>query len=202
MDGVDVAITEFKQHEITAIISKTEPYPSTLRGQVEELSRKNRRYSLKKIADLDIRIGSHFADALLSLLTENHISPQAITGIGNHGQTLLHNPTGAFPFTWQIGNSPTIAVKTGIPTAYDFRSVDVARGGQGAPLVPPFHEWLFNKTDGEVIVVNIGGISNISILRQNSTETYGFDCGPGNCLLDLWCQKNDRGSFDKNGAWA
>ena len=202
MDGVDVAITEFKKHEITSIISLTEPYPEILKSQVEQLSRDNKPYTLAKIADLDIRVGNHFADALLALLSKNHVCPQDVIGIGNHGQTLLHKPTEPFPFSWQIGNSPTIAVKTGIPTAYDFRSVDVARGGQGAPLVPPFHKWLFNKTDGEVIVVNIGGISNISILRQNSVEAYGFDCGPGNCLLDVWCRKNNQGPFDKNGAWA
>ena len=202
MDGVDVALTDFRDNEIISIISKTEPYPEKLKRQIERLSRENKPITLAEIADVDIRIGCHFADALLTLLNQNHILPEKVVGVGNHGQTLFHNPVPPYPVTWQIGNSSTIAARTGIPTVYDFRSVDVARGGQGAPLVPPFHQWLFNKTKEKIVVVNIGGISNISFLHEDPMQTYGFDCGPGNVLLDVWNRRHNGSPFDEYGAWA
>ena len=111
-----------------------------------------------------------------------------IAAIGSHGQTLRHQPDASAPYSLQIGNPETIASGTGIVTVADFRSADIAAGGQGAPLVPPFHDWLFGGTGKHRAILNIGGIANVTLLGSSGEAVTGFDTGPGNTLLDRWIQ--------------
>ena len=125
----------------------------------------------------------------------------SVVAIGSHGQTVRHRPDDANPFTLQIGDPNQIAEVTGIRTVADFRRRDMAAGGQAAPLVPPFHEALFAESGTTRVVLNVGGISNITVLAPQN-PTRGFDTGPGNALMDAWYGKHQRGTFDRDGAWA
>ncbi|MCG6326404.1 anhydro-N-acetylmuramic acid kinase, partial [Vibrio alginolyticus] len=119
----------------------------------------------------------------------------------NHGQTVFHQPNGATPFTLQIGDHNILAARTGITTVADFRRKDIALGGQGAPLVPAFHRTIFDVRDSSVVVLNIGGIANVSVLKPGG-DVVGYDTGPGNVLMDGWCQRHTGQAYDRNGDWA
>ena len=143
-----------------------------------------------------------YAQVIAALLSQASLSAQAITAIGAHGQTVRHRPqefdgTG---YTLQLNNPALLVELSGIEVVADFRSRDVAAGGQGAPLVPTFHQAMFAQTGRTVCVLNIGGISNLSVLNDNAV--LGFDCGPGNALMDAWCQQHTGQAFDRDGAWA
>ncbi|MEX8507456.1 MAG: anhydro-N-acetylmuramic acid kinase [Leptothrix ochracea] len=144
-----------------------------------------------------------YAETCAALLEQTGLGPQDIRAIGAHGQTVRHQPgmhdgTG---YTVQLLQGALLAELSGIDVVADLRSRDLAAGGQGAPLVPPFHQALFGRGDRIRGVVNIGGISNITLLRPHQS-LIGFDCGPGNTLLDHWCQTHRQQPFDRNGAWA
>jgi anhydro-N-acetylmuramic acid kinase len=115
---------------------------------------------------------------------------------------LRHRPDAEPPYSLQIGDAATIALGTGIVTVADFRRADIAAGGQGAPLVPPFHQWLFGTGSGKRVVLNIGGIANITVLDSRDDRVTGFDTGPGNALLDRWIRVTNGKPFDESGAWA
>ena len=132
-------------------------------------------------------------------LTSSTSSPNDIRAIGSHGQTIRHEP--ARGFTVQIGNPALLTELTGITVVSDFRSRDVAAGGQGAPLVPAFHEALFEERPGNRAVLNIGGFSNLSLIEPGK-PVAGFDCGPGNVLLDAWIHQQRGDNFDRDGQWA
>lgn len=140
-----------------------------------------------------------YAECVLDLLKITGISPHHITAIGAHGQTVRHRPE--LGYTLQINNPALLAELTGIDVIADFRSRDIAAGGQGAPLVPAFHRHVFGLSKETRVVANIGGISNISILRADGT-TSGFDTGPGNVLMDSWIMRHRGQPYDANGAWA
>jgi anhydro-N-acetylmuramic acid kinase len=146
-------------------------------------------------------MGTFFADCALDLIAHARVERDAVRAIGHHGQTIFHEPTGKEPFTMQIGDPNVVAANTGICTVADFRRLDMALGGQGAPLVPAFHAWCFGVPEESRAVVNIGGIANITALQPNHAAT-GFDTGPGNTLLDLWVRRHRGENFDRNGAWA
>lgn len=142
-----------------------------------------------------------YADVVSSLLVTAGVSANEVTATGAHGQTVRHRPqefdgTG---YTVQINNPALLAELTGIDVVADFRSRDVAAGGQGAPLVPAFHQATFGKPGDTVAVLNIGGISNLTVL---SVGILGFDCGPGNALMDGWCRQHMKQAFDAGGQWA
>ena len=144
-----------------------------------------------------------YADVVQQLLRNTNTPASAVRAIGAHGQTVRHRP-GEFDgtgYTLQLNSPALLAELTGIDVVADFRSRDVAAGGQGAPLVPAFHQAVFGRADQAVCVLNIGGISNISVLAPSERVT-GFDCGPGNALMDYWCQQHTGQPFDDNGAWA
>ena len=128
-----------------------------------------------------------------------HISAAQVRAIGAHGQTIRHLP--ASGYTRQINNPALLAELTGIDVIADFRSRDVAAGGQGAPLVPAFHQAVFGSNTETRVVANIGGISNISILKSDGSVT-GFDTGPGNLLMDGWINQHQGAAFDEDGRWA
>lgn len=144
-----------------------------------------------------------YAAVVAQLLTDSGLQAADITAIGAHGQTVRHQPlmhdgTG---YTLQLNNPALLAELTQIDVAADFRTRDLAAGGQGAPLVPAFHQGIFGRTDATVAVLNIGGISNLSVLAP-SGEVRGWDCGPGNALMDHWCHLHTGQAFDRNGEWA
>src|SRR6185437_2031094 len=130
-----------------------------------------------------------FANTVNLLLKNASLSSSDIKAIGSHGQNVRHCPRQAFPFTLQIADPNTIAAETGITTIADFRRKDMAYGGQGAPLVPAFHQHVFNALDKNRAIVNIGGIANVTILVKDQ-PIIGFDLGPGNTLLDAWIAKH------------
>jgi anhydro-N-acetylmuramic acid kinase len=143
-----------------------------------------------------------YAQTVQALLTATQTAARDVCAIGAHGQTVRHQP-GAFDgtgYTLQLNNPALLAELTGIDVVADFRSRDVAAGGQGAPLVPVFHQGIFGQPNHTVGVLNIGGIANLSVLHANG-DVLGFDCGPGNALLDHWCQVHTGDAFDSNGAW-
>jgi anhydro-N-acetylmuramic acid kinase len=144
------------------------------------------------------------AEAVADLLAQAKVAPSEVVAIASHGQTVRHRP-GEFDgtgYTTQLNNPALLAELCGIDVIADFRSRDLAAGGQGAPLVPAFHRAIFGQDAAQcTAVINIGGISNISVLNADGT-TLGFDCGPGNALMDHWCQQHTGAAFDRDGAWA
>lgn len=156
--------------------------------------------NLEQLGTLDHKLGVLFADAILNFLREYNIDHTFIAAIGCHGQTINHKPNIQHPFTLQIGDPNIIAAKTGLTIIADFRRKDLAVGGQGAPLAPAFHAAMFRSAQITRTIVNIGGISNISVLDKDLTQpVIGFDTGPGNCLLDGWVQKHFNLKYDDGG---
>lgn len=203
MDGVDAALVHFHGPELHTETTVTHPYPGTLRSRLQHAIQPEAKLSVHEFATLDIEIGQHFAHTALALLQGCGVGIEQVAAIGSHGQTLRHHACGPAPYSLQLGSPATIAATTGITTIADFRSLDVAMGGQGAPLVPPFHAWCFSAADESRAVVNIGGIANISLLpKASATATAGFDTGPGNCLMDDWVQLVRGIDYDRDGAWA
>ena len=202
MDGVDAAAVNFVDNKLCLIASLKLPYPSSIKEDLLKVTDVRKQFSLKHIACLDISIGNFFATTVQQLINEAQIASENIVAIGSHGQTISHNIDKKTPYSWQIGNPSNIAVKTGITTVASFRSADVALGGQGAPLVPAFHEYQFSSDKCHRVIVNIGGIANISILKKATSDLIGYDTGPGNCLMDDWCRLNGQGEFDEAGRWA
>lgn len=157
---------------------------------------------LDRLGELDVELGRHFAACALALLAQAGVPATTVRAIGSHGQTVRHRPQGDFPFTLQIGDPNVIAETTGITVVADFRRRDMAAGGQGAPLVPAFHEALFRSTQEDRVVLNLGGIANISVLPASATASvYGFDTGPANVLLDGWCFRHTGQAYDADGQW-
>ncbi|MBL4630089.1 MAG: anhydro-N-acetylmuramic acid kinase, partial [Paraglaciecola sp.] len=158
---------------------------------------------IERMGRADRAVAEVFAQASLQLLKDNYIRPDQITAIGSHGQTIRHMPLGEHSFSLQIGDPNTLATLTGIDVIADFRRKDIALGGRGAPLVPAFHKAVFADPTKSRIVVNIGGISNITYLPKNDTDDIiGYDTGPGNTLLDVWCKQHTGQKYDDKGQWA
>ncbi|TLM78096.1 anhydro-N-acetylmuramic acid kinase [Microbulbifer harenosus] len=157
---------------------------------------------LDRAGQLDRQLGQEFAAAALAVLKQAGVAPSAVTAIGSHGQTVRHRPPGSvsIPFSLQLGDPNTIAALTGITTVADFRRRDMALGGQGAPLMPAFHNAVF-RADRDRAVVNIGGMANITELTA-SGGVRGYDTGPGNALLDYWIKLHRGTAYDADGAWA
>ncbi|RJX70430.1 anhydro-N-acetylmuramic acid kinase [Vibrio sinensis] len=200
MDGVDTALVSIDNDGIQLLASNEYPMPLALKQQLLDVCL-GQDTNLQEIGKLDHQLGHLFADAVLKLLEISGYTANQVTAIGNHGQTVYHHPASDTPFTIQLGDANIIAVKTGIDTVADFRRKDMALGGQGAPLVPAFHQSLFRSTDSSVVVLNIGGIANISVLRPNQ-PVIGFDTGPGNMLMDAWCSLHINKPFDRDAQFA
>jgi len=204
MDGVDAALARFGAHEpVETVRCRTFPYPEDLRARLLAAIAPAARLTLHELGTLDVDVGRHFADAALALLREANVASRTVNAIGSHGQTIRHHPLPPTPYSLQIGCGATIAARTGIVTVADFRRLDIACGGEGAPLVPPFHAACMGSADEDRIVVNIGGITNLSLIpKACDTATLGFDTGPGNCLMDEWVARHRGTGFDEGGAWA
>lgn len=156
--------------------------------------------TIEQLGVLDRQLGELFAEAILAFLLAAKLPATKIKAIGYHGQTIQHRPNLPVPFTLQLGDPNIIVSKTGITTVTDFRRKDLAVGGQGAPLAPGFHAAVFASTKITRVIVNIGGISNISVLAHEPLQKIiGFDTGPGNCLIDAWVQQYFQLAYDQNG---
>lgn len=203
LDGIDVAITSFSDSaEFQFIAAQTFPFPEQLQQKLQLLITEQ-HCTVQELGEIDIALGQLIGESINQLLDTHQLPAKDIVAIGSHGQTLFHSPTGEFPFSLQIGNANVIAELTAITTVADFRQRDIAAGGQGAPLVPAFHQALFNAEDKERVIVNIGGISNITLLPASSAEpVIGFDTGPGNALLDYWTNLHLSKAYDDGGQWA
>lgn len=200
MDGVDTALVSIEDTGIILLAHDEFPMPDDIKARLLEVCI-GQKTDLIAIGELDHQLGHLFADAVLQLLDKSGTPASSVTAIGNHGQTVFHQPTGDSPFTMQLGDANIIAAKTQIQTVADFRRKDMALGGQGAPLVPAFHHTIFHPRDSSVVVLNIGGISNISVLRPNQ-PTLGYDTGPGNMLMDAWVDKHTGEKFDRDALFA
>ena len=202
MDGIDAALVDFGEHRCEIRATLSAPYPDELSTALLQASRTPAECTVDVIGNLDNRVGECFRDAALLLLKQSDISAGEVVAIGSHGQTLRHQPNAARPFTMQIGDPNIIATGTGIATVADFRRADIALGGEGAPLTPAFHQWLFADADVNRAVLNIGGIANVTLLLASSSTVRGFDTGPGNTLLDGQARQNLKKPYDEDGAWA
>lgn len=200
LDGIDAVLTDLNSQTPLLLNTFYQPYDKNLRNQILDLHQSGNN-ELHLAAILSNKLAHCYAKAVISLLNKHKIKAQNITAIGCHGQTVRHCPQSEMNYSIQLGNASLLAELTGITVVADFRSRDIAAGGQGAPLVPAFHQLLFQDPEINRVIVNIGGISNITSLASN-TKIIGFDCGPGNILMDSWCQRHLGTIYDKNGAWA
>jgi anhydro-N-acetylmuramic acid kinase len=201
MDAIDAALVEIDGARCEVRHARAVAYAPALRAELFRLITRSQDVSLDEVGALDTAIGEAFAAAALQLLREANLSGAEITAIGSHGQTLRHQPSGAHPFTWQIGNPDIIAERTGITTVADFRRRDVAAGGEGAPLAPALHQAVLGSATETRAVLNIGGIGNVTWLPPDGVPV-GFDTGPGNCLMDGWSDRHRGIAFDRDGEWA
>lgn len=192
-DGIDAALVSFSPGLVPKLIDFL-TYPIDYQNELAALNKSN-QISLDRFAQLQRQIGERFADATLALLNKSQVSPQDIQAIGSHGQTIYHAPQ--YGMSLQIGHPAIIAKRTGICTAADFRIDDMALEGQGAPLAPAFHRTL-TQSEHTTCMINIGGISNISVLYADG-RTLGFDTGPGNGLMDEICQQQFDQAYDTDG---
>jgi len=197
LDGLDFALIE--QSDNTKLLATHyEPMPEPLKQELLTLCTSGPD-ELARSALAEQQLAKLTGVGIDKLLSREGVAPNAIRAIGSHGQTVRHEPKRGFSI--QIANPSLLAELTGISVVGDFRRRDLAAGGQGAPLVPAFHEALFSDPERIRAVLNIGGFSNLSLLTPGAT-TLGFDCGPGNVLLDAWIQRHLAQPFDKNGSWA
>ena len=201
MDGIDAALVAVESGSCRVLAARTRPWDASLKSRVIRLLDCPDACSLDEIATLDVALGHAFAAATLALLEAASTPADAVRGIGSHGQTLRHRPEGPLPFTWQIGDPNVIAELTGIPVVGDLRRRDVAAGGQGAPLVPAFHAQVFASAAEDRVIVNIGGIANVTLLVRGR-PVLGFDTGPGNRLMDAWILRHRQQEVDTDGVWA
>lgn len=204
-DGIDLALVDFSGTKPLLVQSYFSAYNDDLHNRITELYEPGLN-EIDKAFHLDKELASHFAQAIHVFLTQLKLEASDIVAIGNHGQTIRHRPKSAtveLPYTLQIGCSQTLACFTGIDVVGQFRHKDIALGGQGAPLVPAFHRQLFDVQTSDTFIVNIGGIANITYLPScASKQVLGFDTGPGNGLMDAWCNKYHQARYDQGGKWA
>jgi anhydro-N-acetylmuramic acid kinase len=200
-DGIDTALVDFSQSLPAVISAHYTPYTSDVKQKILALYQQGEN-EIHRLGELDIQLGKAFAQAVNATLNKESIAPHDIKAIGSHGQTIRHSPQTPFRFTLQIADPNTIAAETGITTVADFRRKDIAHGGQGAPLVPAFHQHMLASTHHHRAVVNIGGISNVTLLQKNNSEPAGFDLGPGNALMDAWIHLHHQKNHDEDGMWS
>jgi anhydro-N-acetylmuramic acid kinase len=200
-DSIDAALVRFGDGAPQLLASHAHPWPAALRDRMLALAQDEGALDVDAFGRLDVEIGHCFANAALQLLEQCRIAPQEVRAIGSHGQTLRHRPTGEYPFTLQLGDPSVIAERCRIEVVADFRRADIAAGGQGAPLLPVLHAMLLGQPGISRVVLNLGGIANVTVLGGDGS-VRGFDTGPANGLLDAWCQRHRGEPFDRDGAFA
>ena len=198
LDGIDVALVDLSDDQVRLTGTDYQAYEQNLKDTLLALHQPaNNELHLAQITGN--HLAQHYAGAVTSLLSKYGVQPDQIRAVGCHGQTIRHCPENGY--TVQLGNASLLAELTGISVVSDFRSRDIAAGGQGAPLVPAFHDKVLRHPDIHRVIVNIGGISNLTDLPTRAPTT-GFDCGPGNLMMDAWCMQHQGKPFDDRGKWA
>lgn len=205
LDGVDAVLvhdTAGGNAQVRASAHVSLPMPERLRGELLALNQAGAN-ELHRGALAANAVSELYAEAVAKLLRQAGLTAADVAAIGAHGQTVRHRPQefDGKGYTLQLVNAALLAERTDIDVVCDFRSRDVAAGGQGAPLVPAFHAACFAQPGTDVAVLNVGGIANLTLLRAGG-EVQGFDCGPGNVLMDLWCRRHCGAAYDAGGAWA
>ncbi len=199
LDSVDAVAVSFEP-KFTLVATHTEAIPDQLKQSITRLMLPSDK-EIDRMGKIDIQLGQLFAKAANELIKSNNLNRSNIQAIGSHGQTVRHRPE--FGFTLQIGDANIIAEQTGITTVADFRRRDMAAGGQGAPLVPAFHHAMLHSSAKDRVLLNIGGMANITYLPSNQEKPIsGFDTGPGNILMDAWINDQRKLGYDEDGTWA
>jgi len=202
MDAIDAALIDCSGNTIKLVAHHSQILSSDTRQKIDELCQ-GCTNELQKMQQLDIELGKQFASCANHLLKETQLKASDIIAIGSHGQTLRHYPEASIRNSLQIADPNTIAELTGITTVADFRRRDMAAGGQGAPLVPAFHEHVFRDTKKNRVILNLGGIANITILPADKNKAVtGFDTGPANTLMNYWIGRQENKNYDDKGQWA
>jgi anhydro-N-acetylmuramic acid kinase len=204
LDGVDGVLADYSKSGWAILAHANAPLPSALRHELLALNSTgpDELHRSALAANALVRV---YAQVVADLLLQSSVDRQLIRAIGAHGQTVRHRPQtfDGNGYTLQLNNPALLAELTDIDVVADFRNRDVAAGGQGAPLVPAFHQFIFGSQNESIAVLNIGGISNLTVIRGGGVgDVLGFDCGPGNALMDAWCQQHLGQAFDTDGAWA
>ena len=202
VDSVDSVLVNLANQRVRILAKISTTIPKDLKIQTLKATSSD-NLSIQTIESLDNQFGILFAKAASNLLDINSINKSNIKAIGSHGQTIKHSPYPPRPYSLQVGSPEKIVQLTGIKTVADFRSADIEASGEGAPLTPLFHQFVFkcNNLD-KGIVINIGGICNLTFINNKKNEIFGYDCGPGNCLLDTWARFHGKGDYDYAGKWA
>lgn len=202
LDGVDGVVADWSSTQPRVLAHAHQPYAADWRAELLALNTAGPN-ELHRAALAASEVSRRYASVVKQLLHTTHLRPDAINAIGAHGQTVRHRPLefDGVGYTTQLLNGALLAELTGVATVCDLRSRDLAAGGQGAPLVPAFHAGLFGRPGQHVAVLNIGGIANLTLLPADGTVS-GFDCGPGNALMDGWCERHTGRPYDDDGQWA
>ncbi len=198
LDGADAVLADFSDVQARTLAFVHEDFPADLTDELHSLN-----YSgadeIERAARAAQRLAEVYARAVARLLRETGIAGTEVRAVGCHGQTVRHRPD--LGFSVQLNQPSLLAELTGIDVTADFRARDLSAGGQGAPLAPAFHDGLFRSTEEIRVVANIGGIANLTVLAPGRPAS-GFDCGPGNCLMNIWIREKRGHDFDRDGAWA
>ena len=194
-DGLTISAITVRPFKIVHF--KNYSYPASLQQKLLKAV----NCTVPQLSALHYKIGALYAELIHQFLKDFHLTANQIAAVGMHGQTIYHGPHDPTPNTFQIAEPSFIASNLHVPVVSDFRAMDIALGGEGAPLMPFFDQYIWGKKTNPKILLNIGGISNISVVGKN-IKTFGFDCGPGNTLIDLACQQDFKKPFDRNGAKA
>ena len=206
LDGIDVCLVGMQAQRFEVLATHFLAYPATIKTSLLALHTPSHN-ELEAAELVANQLAKLYAEAVNTLLRKQHLKPNQVMAIGCHGQTIRHKPivNHDVGFTLQIGNSALLAELTQIAVVSDFRSRDIAAGGQGAPLVPAFHQAIFSHPEKSRAIINIGGIANITYLPQSfdqQTPVLGFDSGPGNMLIDAWTKQHLQQDYDADGAWS
>jgi anhydro-N-acetylmuramic acid kinase len=197
LDGIDIALCAITQDSIQTLHTKEYPFDRVLKSELLALI--TEQTTLKEVGKLDQKLSSLYVHTLKRFLQDFAINRTSVRAIGLHGQTVWHEPKAPHPFSMQLGSGAVVAKQIGIDVVCDFRSGDIALGGEGAPLTPAFHQELFGTLKNNVGILNLGGIANLTLIGNHC---MGYDIGPANILMDYWITKNRELPFDQGGLWA
>lgn len=202
LDGIDVALVRIEQGNTHLIASLATPFTAKLKNVLTTFIT-DQHCTFASFGQVSMMLANEYAIAINTLLHQQSIDSNLISAIGVHGQTVFHQPDAPYPHSLQLVNASVLAEKTGITCVHNFREMDLALGGQGAPLVPLFHQRIakqINQTMDSLVFANIGGIANISMTMEG--QLVGFDTGPGNTLIDSYIQHALGHDFDPGGEFA
>ncbi|MEM7282964.1 MAG: anhydro-N-acetylmuramic acid kinase, partial [Pseudomonadota bacterium] len=200
MDGIDAVVVGF-ENGLEVLAADSFAFPASLQQELNAAVIRAADLTTIELCRLDHKIGKAFAAATVDVIKKARVDSSSIQAVGSHGQTIFHSPDSDPPFTLQLGDPNVIARMSGLPVVADFRRMDMTLGGQGAPLAPGLHDYLFRSDKTDRVVANIGGIANITVLPSNGT-VMGFDTGPGNTLMDAWIRHCREEPYDAKGKWA